>query len=650
MDMNKATVIFAVACTLTSQVFARPASPDFKTVQNSDGSSLTIRHVGDEHYHYAETADGYLVTTDSNGNHVYVGESGTATNIVAKNSADRTAEEKAFLEKLNQEAVRAKHQELNGNRFPDAESESDFAHTPLMAYNQDGESAIRKRPTPPKWTSGERYFPVILLGTTDKPHGDSAAFHTFLNKEGYNLNGNIGSLRDYFTYSSNGKFTPHFDVYPISLDVALTSFGYNNDFNEGKLTAAGVNALTKRADFIKNADKYCSSGKYVDGFFFLFPGMEEDAMKQSSNFWGHKYSMLYNGAVTSWDDAYISNGYKFNDYAFIAQYDDGSRNSRINQMGIFAHEFSHVLGLNDVYAKINGVQYNGPEGYDVMSVGMYNGNPSGTIPAPYSSFEREALGWLVMKEAEADQVHSLKKLANMEAYSITNPNWNDEYYIVEYRPSEKYDTKLPKNGVVVWYIDYNKILYEDENAINGDASHPRLAVKKTLSSGEYYANFSFTNKNGTAPVPGVYNVVLDGNNRACFTTNKNKTLSKCPEEPASSSSVAMSSNSAVSNSSHAVAESSSSVKKNSSSSTTAINRVVASVSQVQFSQEGRKLHVIADVPGIKDVSLFDMQGHLLYAEQFSGSAATLDLAGISRSTFVIRLTAGNKTLAVKRLQ
>ena len=70
----------------------------------------------------------------------------------------------------------------------------------------------------------------------------------------------------------------------------------------------------------------------------------------------------------------------------------------------------------------------------------------------------------------------------------------------------------------------------------------------------------------------------------------------------------------------------------------------------KFSQEGRKLHVIADVPGIKDVSLFDMQGHLLYAEQFSGSAATLDLAGISRSTFVIRLTAGNKTLAVKRLQ
>ena len=76
----------------------------------------------------------------------------------------------------------------------------------------------------------------------------------------------------------------------------------------------------------------------------------------------------------------------------------------------------------------------------------------------------------------------------------------------------------------------------------------------------------------------------------------------------------------------------------------------ATVPQVQYTLEGRMLHVLADVPGVKDVRLFDMQGHLLYSEQFSGSAVTLDLASVSRGAFVVRLTAGNKTLAVKKLR
>ena len=65
--------------------------------------------------------------------------------------------------------------------------------------------------------------------------------------------------------------------------------------------------------------------------------------------------------------------------------------------------------------------------------------------------------------------------------------------------------------------------------------------------------------------------------------------------------------------------------------------------QVRYSLEGRVLHVLADVPGLKEVRLFDMQGHLLYSEKFSGSAVALDLAGMSHGAFVVRLTAGNFT-------
>ena len=71
--------------------------------------------------------------------------------------------------------------------------------------------------------------------------------------------------------------------------------------------------------------------------------------------------------------------------------------------------------------------------------------------------------------------------------------------------------------------------------------------------------------------------------------------------------------------------------------------------QVHYSLEGRMLHVLADVPGAKTLRLFDMQGHLLHAESFTGNAATLDLSNMSRGAFVVRLMVDNRVLSVKKL-
>ena len=669
--------IMVAACTLVSQVNARPAAPGFQTISNKDGSSVSIRHFGDEHYHYAETSDGYLVMGNGDGSYVYVGEDGLASKVVAKNVADRTPEEKSFLSSLNQEAVRQKHQELNGDRFPEEEGlneNENFSHVPLISYNQDGESAMmHRRPTSEKWTTGERWFPVLLVGTTDKNYGDSAAFHDFLNKPGYNVDNNIGSLRDYFLYVSDSLFNPHFDVYPIQLNKALTDYGTGDNFKEGQFTAEGLTELAKRADFQANAKKYCMRNSNVDGFIFLFPGMEEDALKQSEIFWGHQFWMQSNGSSSGWyPSAYKAGGYTFDKYLFIAQYADGSRNSKINKMGIFAHEFSHVMGLNDHYGKdANKQQVNGPGAYDIMSLGMYNGTSynEGNAPMGYSAYEKEIMGWLKLTELEADQVYSLRKLSEMQAYSVTNPNQNDEYYIVEYRPAESYDSYIKNsiswnqrgNGVYVWYIDYDKTICVTNNNANGDVDHQRVALKSVLAAKGYYADFTYVNKNGTSSVPGVYNIVLDGNDRVCFTTSQEISLTACPEE--SSSSVASSSSeinssdtevesssSEESSSSQDDAESSSSemLEPGLSSTVTGIVSVVAAP-QVQFSLEGRQLHVQTDVAGLKELRLFDLQGHLLHSEKFSGNSTSLEIGKFSRGKYIVRLSVGDKLVAVKRI-
>lgn len=639
MMMNSCKKIVAVlVCALAALPFARPSSLSVQTVQNRDGSSVSIRHFGDEHFHYTETVDGYLVTGDGDGSYVYVDGSGQASSVIAKNAVDRSKDDVGFLEGLDREAALKKYEEQNGGRFPDTEKIAEglnFEHIPVMAYNQDGKLARQARPKPQKWVTGERWIPVLLVGTTDKAYGDSAEFHAFLNQEGYSKNGNIGSLRDYYLYSSGGKFNPHFDVYPIQLEVPLTSFGSGNNFDEGAFLSAGVTALTHRADFMANADKYCSSGKDVDGFIFLFPGMEEDALKQSRNFWGHAYQMSANGSVSDpFSYTYKSNGYVFDKYLFIAQYDDGSSNSKINMMGIFAHEFSHVMGLMDHYSKTSeGQMIAGPENYDVMSLGMYNGTSwnAGNIPAAYSAFEREAMGWLSLTEISGkDAVYGLKKLENMQAYSVTNPNHSDEYYIVEYRPAEKFDSKLGgsdkyKDAMFVWYIDYDRSLYVDQNSINKDPNHQRVAVKEIVKSGANFKDFAFVNGGGKAGISGIYNVVFDGKERACFTPDAGNSFGKCPEESSSS------------------AESSSSVMS-SSSAVVALAVAPAVDPRVRVAVSGRTLEVFARVAGEKNVRLFDMQGNLFCEFRFAGESLVRDLSELPRGAYSVLVYAGNSLL------
>jgi hypothetical protein len=120
----------------------------------------------------------------------------------------------------------------------------------------------------------------------------------------------------------------------------------------------------------------------------------------------------------------------------------------------------------------------------------------------------------------------------------------------------------------------------------------------------------------------------------------------------SSSSVAESSSS-----SSEIVESSSSESSSSSaivlgvSSSEEITGVVAGAfaPQVHMTLEGGVLRVVARIEGEKEIRVFDVQGHQLYAGRFAGNSTALRLGDFAREAHVVRLTAGNRILAVKRL-
>ena len=526
-----------------------------------------------------------------------------------------------------------------------------YSEDMFPARTPSGMSKIRSSNDAEVFSSGERYFPVMLVSTTDYKALDSAFMYRMFNEKGFKDNNNYGSVHDYFVESSGGQFKPTFDIYPITLSKNFSSYKSDSEF-----ILPAIDILVERSDFKARASKY---EKEIP-FIILHPLSRDKAISYCSDFFNHQYKLQYSAK-----QVYSKNGYKFNSYAFVSQKAEGKESSTstkdVNMLGTFVHEFSHVIGLQDTYSNDSrGYATIGPLPYDVMALGLRNG--SGGYPPTFSAFEREAVGWLKPTEiANADSVYELKNLSGMQAYAVSNPNKPDEYFLIEYRPAVGFDSKIGsssysgkqgKNGVMIWYIDYDFSAFFS-NDPNGDESHQRVEVRTVLSKNqESFAKFDFVNKNGKAKIDGIFNLVFDGDDRVCFTVSKSKTLDKCPEKViASSSSVLQSSSSSIqSSSSKEPPKSSSSVTPRYSSSSNSVGLVAVAVAPAMQIQVSRGM-LNADVPmsGKKTLRFYDALGNNLGSHMFEGTSITVDVSGWNGPIFV-RLDVNGSLMLAKRVQ
>ena len=525
-----------------------------------------------------------------------------------------------------------------------------YSDEALHAATPNGVSKIRSNNDAEVYSTGERYFPVMLVETADFKALDSAFIARMFNEEGFKENGVYGSIRDYFIESSGGKFKPTFDIYPIKLPKNFSE--YNSD---SKFILPSIDIMVERSDFKARASKY----EKVIPFIILHPTSKEQANKYNDSFFNHMFN-LKNSA----GKVYSKNGYSFNNYAFVSQKAENKPNATstkdVAMLGAFIHEFSHVIGLVDLYsADANGYATIGPLPYDVMALGLRNGN--GGYPPTFSAFEREAMGWLKLTEiANSDSVYELKKLSEMQAYAVSNPNHPNEYYVIEYRPAVGFDSKIGsssysgkqgKNGVLIWYIDYDREAFAG-NDPNKNVNHQRAEVKTVLSKNqESFTNFSFVNKNGKSAIEGIFNLVFDGNDRVCFTVNRSKTLDKCPENRVESSSSAdlIHSSSSIAQSSASVLSSSVEFSNSSSSSSGSQSLVQNAAPKALMRMFHGMLEVHVPVAGEKTLRFYDVLGNVIRTISFDKQSVSVDISGQNRSVFVV-LDADGKRLLAKQVK
>ncbi len=448
---------------------AKPARKDAHVLTNADGSTLTIVKRGNARSNTTYTADGLPLLRDAEGNYVYatIGADGTlqASNIHARDAKYRSAAENAMLSTMSEDAIQQAVVKTHTSK-PRNSAQRVQAKGPGLSST-----------TFP--SKGEQKGLIILVEFTDVKFNqyNSAAYqgddiHTYysemLNKEGFSAHGSTGSARDWFIDNSNGLFIPEFDVYgPVALTSPMATYGGNDYWGNDKAPEKMVIEACQKLDAeINFADYDRDNDGWVDNIYVIYAGYGEADSYLDNTVWPHSWSISEACGGASKNN-YRFDGKRIDHYACSNETDYYAK--RPDGIGTFVHEFSHVLGLPDLYCTQDTypVPFT-PGAFSVLDYGPYNND--GLTPPNYSAYERLALDWMEVTEFPYTGEFELENLADSNfAYLVTTPV-DREYFLFENRQLKGWDRYLPGHGMLVWHIDALQSQF-DNNTVNNKDAH-----------------------------------------------------------------------------------------------------------------------------------------------------------------------------------
>ena len=399
-------------------------------VKQADGTTITVILRGDEHINWYTTLDGVLLVQAAD-NSYYVGKVTKDGRLIA---TQQLAHEVAWRSSTETNLIRKQDKDKFYSYVSKVaeQSENSCNNSPLTRVTVDS------------GYGGVPYFPhtgspkaLVILAefadTTFTIQNTKQVFTNYLMNEGhfsetaYAQNRNYKGVRGYFKDCSYGQFTPTFDVVgPVKLPKPQTYYGAGND-NITDLMTDACNAVDNEVDF----SQYDANGDgLVDLVYIIYAG-------HSANYRGNASTDIWPKSGTTilsktFDGKSIRRYGVSNELA--GRENKKKEKETINGIGLFCHEFSHTLGLPDIYAyKTNAEDQNdqGMELWDLMDGGTEV--QGGRVPSPYLAWEREAMGWMSIDTLTTDcHIANLKTIDNGgKAYKILNPSASNEYIVLQ---------------------------------------------------------------------------------------------------------------------------------------------------------------------------------------------------------------------------
>ena len=422
-------IVCLMLCSLTTWAAKAESIP--VQVRQADGSVITVILCGDEHINWYTTLDGVLLVQGTDNNY-YIGKVEKSGNLIA-------------TQQLAHEALT--RSQVERNLIAKQDKDKFFAYVNKIAEESENaynNSPLTRGPIVDTGYGGVPYFPhtgspkaLVILAefqdTTFTIQDTKKVFTNYLMNEGhfsdtrYGQNQNYKGVRGYFKDCSYGQFTPFFDVVgPIKLPRKHAIYGAGNDRMD-LLLADACAAVDDLVDFAKYD---ANNDGIVDLVYIIYAG-------HSANYRNNKVSNIWpkSGTVTISD---TFDGKSIRRYGVSNELNGSDKtsknNKKINGIGLFCHEFSHTLGLPDIYAYRTPAEdqdNQGMEYWDIMDGGT--GVHGGRIPASYLAWEREVMGWMEIDELKDNcDIENLKTIDNGgKAYKIVNPNNSNEYIVLQ---------------------------------------------------------------------------------------------------------------------------------------------------------------------------------------------------------------------------
>ncbi|MBI5804536.1 immune inhibitor A [candidate division TA06 bacterium] len=482
--MSKWLVVLALVV-LAANAFAIPANPRPRTLTQPDGSKFQATLKGDEHFHFAETADGYSIVQNEKGYWTYAKQENgllVATNLVVGKSAC----DYALHLRPSADAVQALPQ--NAGKVINFSVEKRHKMSTDFLYGKD-----QTKLSAAKAASGRQYMNVVLGDFSDS----TFAWYAGTEKAGQNpytpfpydhtaANNHNLALTNWFNFLAYGdSISPYVPDSSIvgSMSNFYKDFTMNKCWWFGSVSAVVATGITRLASVSADApsstyytpalngadatvDYDNDNNGVADGLILVHPGPGQEESSDTKDIW----SMSMTGSFGTRDGVTITE--------LIACPQNG-------QLGVFCHEMFHQIGGPDLYD----YGYSGtPWGeWSLMDNGSYNGNLGGDKPAfpgghlQYDvdgHIETGVDGWLTAGAVgNTDSISSLYRgdgqyticaldsagearrghvTSGIRLWRVRNNAFRDsaQVFLVELRNrTPPYEEGLPENGIIVTHLD-----------------------------------------------------------------------------------------------------------------------------------------------------------------------------------------------------
>jgi len=250
--------------------------------------------------------------------------------------------------------------------------------------------------------------------------------------------GVFGSMNDYYQEISCGKFK----VTGKYLDPVLMT---KKREEYSTTTPASSPLLGEALDKLLEKDSKALDG--FDGVFFLYSGARVNTSR-GGLYWPHKSTIQHKGKRWNY---------------FICP--EGGR--EMASISVISHEFGHMLGLPDLYAK---PEQPGSEGLGVWCT-MSTGHGRDGKPLHFSAWCKEKMGWLTpaVIDPTVKQKLILSPIMNSdkECYKVLIQPDGSEYLLLENRLKKGFDKDIPGEGLLIWRVVNDRPILEESHGIMG---------------------------------------------------------------------------------------------------------------------------------------------------------------------------------------